>query len=476
MRGEAKLVALLCLGSVMAANAAAQTKDTSSHGSQTTTAAGAELSKAPDSVDVNPVARDEEIRARLQRVLEATTWFVSPRVRVQEGVVFLSGRTQTNDLKKWAGDLARNTQDVVAVVNQIEVAQGSIWDVRPALAGMKTLWRDSIRSLPFFVFGALILLLSLGAGIMTARIVRAALRRRIAGALLRNVLARTAGTLVFLIGTYIVLRVSGLTQLALTIVGSTGLVGLAVGIAFRDITENFLASIFLSMQRPFATGDLVEISGVTGYVQQLNVRTTILMTLAGNVVQIPNATVYKANLRNFTTNANRREDFVVGIGYADSISDAQAIARNVLDQHPAVLEDPEPSVLVDGFGASTIDLRVYFWLNGREHSWLKVRSSVIRLVKVAFQKHGITMPDTAREVIFPRGVQVSIAEGSSEALKSEAPSPNEGESAADPVSSAAEGGLASEAEMIEEQARNMPPLKDDENLLHDTDPWDGRSS
>src|SRR5690606_22705702 len=117
----------------------------------------------------------------------------------------------------------------------------------------------------------------------------------------------------------IILRVFGLTQLAMTVVGGTGLIGLALGIAFRDITENFLASIFLSMHRPFETGDLVEITGETGYVQQLNVRTTILMTLDGNLVQIPTASVYKNNLRNFTTNANRRVDFAVGICYDDSI-------------------------------------------------------------------------------------------------------------------------------------------------------------
>ena len=217
--------------------------------------------------------------------------------------------------------------------------------------------------------------------------------------------------LVFLFGIYIVLRVSGLTQLALTVVGGTGLIGLAVGIAFRDITENFLASIFLSMQRPFETGDLVEVAGVTGYVQQLNVRTTILMTLDGNLVQIPNATVYKSNLRNFTTNSNRREDFVVGIGYEESINEAQEIARKVLADHPAVLNDPEPSVLADSLGKATINLRVYFWLNGREHSWLKVRSSVIRLVKLAFQKHGISMPDEAREVVFPQGIPVTMLDG-----------------------------------------------------------------
>ena len=170
----------------------------------------------------------------------------------------------------------------------------------------------------------------------------------------------------FLCGAYLILRVSGLTQLALTVVGGTGLIGLVVGIAFRDITENFLASIFLSIQGPFETGDLIEVSNVTGYVQQLNMRTTILATLDGNLAQIPNASVYKSNLSNFTTNANRREDFVVGIGYDDAINEAQEIALQVLADHPAVLMIPEPLVLVDSLGKSTVDLRVYFWLNGRE--------------------------------------------------------------------------------------------------------------
>jgi small conductance mechanosensitive channel len=79
-------------------------------------------------------------------------------------------------------------------------------------------------------------------------------------------------------------------------VGVTGLIALVVGIAFRDITENFLAGVFLSIQRPFETADLLEASGVTGCVQQWNMRATILMTLDGNLVQLPNANVYKSNL------------------------------------------------------------------------------------------------------------------------------------------------------------------------------------
>lgn len=428
-----------------------------------------DLSPAPAKVDVKPVARDEEIRQRLQSVLDATGWFTDPLVRVEEGVVFLTGLADSGELKKWAGDLARNTQDVVAVANRIETSDPSIWDFGPAWSGLLVLWRDFIRSLPFFAFGLLILALSMGAGMVATRGARAFLRRRIRANLLRNVIARSVGVLVFLFGTYIVLRVSGLTQLALTMVGGTGLIGLAVGIAFRDITENFLASIFLSMQRPFQTGDLVEVTGVTGYVQQLNVRTTILMTLDGNLVQIPNATVYKSNLRNFTTNVNRREDFVVGIGYNDSINEAQEIARKVLADHPAVLNDPEPSVLVDSLGGATINLRVYFWLNGHEHSWLKVRSSVIRLVKIAFQKHGISMPDEAREIVFPNGIPVTMLNGTPgktheagpvEQLPSQPPR-NDLEA----PSTMAEGGLSSEAGVIEEQARHVQPLNDGENLL-----------
>lgn len=430
-----------------------------------------ELSPPSAKVDVNPVARDEEIRKRLQGVLDATDWFTDPQVQVEEGVVFLNGQVKSDERRKWAGDLARNTQDVVAVANRLDVPEPAIWDFSQAWIGLLALWRDFIRVLPFIIFGLLILALSVGAAILTTRGTRALLRRRIRTRLLRNVLAYGVGGLTVLCGVYLILRVSGLTQLALTLVGGTGLIGLVVGIAFRDITENFLASIFLSIQRPFETGDLIEVSNVTGYVQQLNMRTTILATLDGNLAQIPNASVYKSNLSNFTTNANRREDFIVGIGYDDAISEAQEIALHVLADHPAVLTIPEPLVLVDSLGKSTVDLRVYFWLNGREHSWLKVRSSVIRLVKRAFQKNGISMPDEAREIVFPQGVPVTVLDGQpTDAHGAVRVSPHPPESRheeLDEVSTKSEAGLYSEAIVIEEQVRQSKPLKNGDNLLPD---------
>lgn len=428
-----------------------------------------ELSPAPARVDVEPVARDDQIRGRLERILVATGWFTDPNIRVDEGVVFLRGRAESAELKKWAGDLARNTQGVAAVANQMDVKESSAWDFSSARSGLSQLWRDALRALPLLVLGLVILALTALAAWATMRGVRSVLARRVGSHLLRGLFARGAGVLVLLTGLYIVLRVSGLAQLALTIVGGTGLIGLAVGIAFRDITENYLASIFLSMQRPFQTGDLVAIAGVTGYVRQLNVRTTVLMTLDGTLSQLPNATVYKSVIRNFTTNTNRREDFVVGIGYDDRIDEAQEVARRVLAEHPAVLKDPEPWVLAEDLGKATVNLRVYFWLNGQEHSWLKVRSSVIRLVKRAFQDHGISMPDEAREVIFPRGVPVTMLTGAMSEVKPQpiVPVSSEEDHGGEVVATRAEGGLSSEADTLDEQARRAQPPDAKENLLRD---------
>jgi small-conductance mechanosensitive channel len=251
------------------------------------------------------------------------------------------------------------------------------------------------------------------------------------------------GLLVLLVGLYLVLRICGLTRLALTVVGGTGLAGLVIGIAFRDITENFLASILLSVQSPFRTGDLIELGGVLGVVQQLNVRTTILMSLSGHLIQIPNSVVYKSTIRNYSSNPNRREEFTVGIGYDVPIARAQEVALKVLDEHPAILKSPEPWVLVDGLGPATVNLRIYFWLDGSEFSWLKVRSSAIRLVKRAFQVQKITMPDEVREVIFPKGVPVQMMPDTQVSFRNDGQEPDQtqAEPPSEEVAVKAEGGL-----------------------------------
>ncbi len=302
------------------------------------------LAKAPDGipelpgkVDVQPVAKDDAISERIEDILKATGWFGEPKVTVQEGVVFLKGTTENDESKQWAGNLAKNTEGVVAAVNQIEVAPTTVWDFDPTYRELNDLVRGLVRMLPLLVVAAVVIAVSWIFARLTVYVLRRRLRARSSSPLLREVTAKAGGMFVMLAGLYIVLRVAGLTQLAFTIMGGTGLIGLVLGIAFRDITENFLASLFLSLQQPFREGDLVDVAGVTGYVQQLTSRTTVLMTLDGNQLQIPNSTVFKSTIRNFTSNPNRRDDFIVGIGYEDSIPFAQDIALKVLAEHPAVL-------------------------------------------------------------------------------------------------------------------------------------------
>lgn len=426
---------------------------------------------APKQVEVKPIARDDEIEDRLVRILNATDWFRETQVTVEEGVVFLEGRTEGDAFKQWAGDLSHSVQDVVAVVNRIEVDDPRFWDLTAVRAELSRLSRSLLRGIPIFAFSVVVLVIAGFCSRAVSRAVLRMLRHSMKTELLRQVTAKGIGLLLFLLAVYLVLQVAGLTRLALTVAGGTGLLGLALGIAFKDITENFLSSIYLSLRKPFEIGDLIEVSEMLGYVQRVTARTTILMTLEGNHVQIPNSTVFKNTLRNYTSNPSRRVDFLIGIGYEVAIIDAQSLAMEVLRDHPAVLDNPDPWVLVDGLGPSTVNLRVYFWVDGNKHSWLKVRSAVIRLTKGAFQQAGISLPDESREVVFPDGVSVRIVErlGQSQGpepdgavtQRSKKTRPSEPE----PAASSAEGDLTSEAVEIEQQASTSRMPEAGENLI-----------
>ncbi|MDX9834545.1 MAG: BON domain-containing protein, partial [Desulfobulbus sp.] len=201
--------------------------------------------ESPGRVDVQPVARDDEIRKRLADILHTTQWFGDPTVTVQDGLVFLKGTTENEESRQWAGDLARNTEGVVAVVNQIEVAPTTVWNFEPTFQVLNDLARNFVRLLPLMVVAVVVSALSWIFARLTVRLLRHGLQARALSQLLREVLARAGGILVLLAGVYLVLRIAGLTQLALTVVGGTGLIGLVLGSAFRDLTENFLASLFL---------------------------------------------------------------------------------------------------------------------------------------------------------------------------------------------------------------------------------------
>ena len=452
---------VLCLSS---APVQAQTSPTASD----TTAAG-----STREIAVAPNARDAQIADRLERILGASGWFAPLSVSVREGIVFIDGQTETDDRREWAQQLALRTQDVVAVVNRIEVQPTISWDFTPT-------WRELGRLVdrvqwfaPLAVASVVILLvfwlLSRGVTALT----RHALQRRLSSPLLVNIAARVVALPVILIGVYLVLQIAGLTRLAVTVLGGTGLVGIVVGLAFREIAENSLASILLSVRNPFRTGDWIQVGEHEGIVQNLNMRTTILLTLDGNHVLIPNALVYKSVVTNFSTNPGRRAEFAVGIGYADSIVKAQDVILAALRAHPAVLDAPEPAAIVDELGASTVNIRVQFWFDGKIYSIFKVRPSLMRQVKRALQDAGVSMPDAAREIIFPEGVPLRRAAaeaGTAEDRprghvandKTEGQAEDQAESA---IVSSGEGDLKSEEAELKRQAKAADLPGGEINLL-----------
>jgi small conductance mechanosensitive channel len=352
-------------------------------------------SEVPERISAKSEISDEEIGRRIEEIMRSTGWFTDPKVTVHKGVVFLYGETKNQQFKDWAGNLARNTQDVTAVVNKIVVLMPSVWDFHMVIHELMAQTHKFIRSLPAIVFGCIILFLSWILARLVYKLVPYIFRDKMNTSLLHEVIARAISIFVFTLGVYFIFEMADLTTMAVTILSGTGLVGIIVGIAFRDITENFLASILLSLQNPFHAGDLIDIiaptSGytVTGYVERLTLRVTILVMMDGNHLQIPNATVYKSNIRNYTSNPNRREDFIIPIGSNCSLSKAVETALKVLVENEVILKDPEPLVLVDSLVKDSVNLHIYYWINIRKYNWLKIKSSVIRLIKQAFQTEGI---------------------------------------------------------------------------------------
>jgi small-conductance mechanosensitive channel len=195
-----------------------------------------------------------------------------------------------------------------------------------------------------------------------------------------------------LAGLILALELLDATALVGAVVGTAGLAGLAIGFAFKDIVENYLAGIILSLRQPFAKNDLVDIAGHLGKVVRLTGRETILMTPDGNHVQIPNATVFREPMLNYSRNPLRRVRIDVGIAAEEEPSAALDVGCRVLREMAGVLDDPSPDGLISGYGNGTTELRFFGWVDQRHAEFGRVQSEAFRLIKRALDEAGIVTP------------------------------------------------------------------------------------
>lgn len=209
-------------------------------------------------------------------------------------------------------------------------------------------------------------------------------------------------TVIMLIAVLIALDLIGLTSVVGAVLGSAGVVGLVLGFAFREIAENYIAGILLSVRRPFEPGDHVIIENREGKVISVNSRATVLMTLDGNHLQLPNSLVFKSVVLNYSKNPKRRFDFSMLIDSNQSIRESQTLAMAVIAKIEGVLDEPSPAWTVVEFGATGIQLRFYGWIDQRETDIGKVRSEAIRGVKSAFADAGIEAPRTTYHIVTSR--------------------------------------------------------------------------
>ena len=159
--------------------------------------------------------------------------------------------------------------------------------------------------------------------------------------LLRSVLGSVIAVLIVIGGILAALHLLGMTEAVLSFLGLAGVVTLAVGFAFRDFAENFIASVMLGV-RPFRVGDYIEVAGKAGVVRSLNTRTTVLVTLDGSHVHIPNAMIFKEIVQNKTASTSVRGSFDVVVPWDASVATATEAVTRALRSARSLRERPSP--------------------------------------------------------------------------------------------------------------------------------------
>jgi len=182
------------------------------------------------------------------------------------------------------------------------------------------------------------------------------------------------------------------------VLGALGLVGVALALALQDLLANFVASILLQLRRPFKAGDEIISVDNEGRVLEVDARSVVLLTPAGETVRLPSAEVLKNAIVNHTQNGRRRTTIDVGVAYHTDLDLAAAVAVAAATSIPGVHESPAPQALVSKFGESSIEISVHFWHRPRIADHWAVRDEVARSITAAFREHGIEIPFPQRVV------------------------------------------------------------------------------
>lgn len=179
-----------------------------------------------------------------------------------------------------------------------------------------------------------------------------------------------------------------------------GIGSLAVGLAFRDIFENFLAGLLILLREPMRLGDYIECGDVSGSVHRITIRDTYLRDTDGTLRLVPNAHLFKNPVRVLTDQTVRRQIAIVGVHYDTDLDGVPEIIRDAIGASDDVFVDRPIQVFAQSFSSSSVDFEVAWWSGAAPVDARRSRDDVLRRIKRAFDAHGITIPFPHRKLVF----------------------------------------------------------------------------
>lgn len=216
-----------------------------------------------------------------------------------------------------------------------------------------------------------------------------------------NLLETIVGVIVIGIGAFIALSILQLDGAVTSLLAGAGIIGLALGFAFQDIASNFISGIILSIRHPFGIGDIIETNDFYGTVEMLNLRNTILRTPKGQIVYIPNKSVFENPLQNFTSSGERRIDLSCGVSYGDDLEKAKKLAIEAIEGLSNYNADKGIEFYYDEFGGSSINFKIRFWVDFQKNpDFWSARSDAIIAITKKFDENDIMIPFPIRTLDF----------------------------------------------------------------------------
>ena len=336
---------------------------------------------------------DADIAVRIREILHELGNYEDITVTVNEGIVTLRGTTNSLTEAQALDGLVARVEGVVAIKNDVTETTDIRRRLDPAMDRFMNRIEALMVQLPLALIALTVFLIVVFLGFQIGRL-RNPWPRLAPNAFIAD-LFRTLVKIAFvIIGIVIALDIMNATALLSTILGAAGLIGLAIGFAVRDTVENFIASVMLSIRQPFRPNDVVEINGDQGKVIRLTSRATILLSFDGNHIRIPNATVFKSRIVNFSQNAERRFKFTVGVESDADLGAVRDSAMAAVQALPFVLDEPAVSVWLGDITDSGVEVIVTGWIDQRETSLVLARGEALRQVMHALETMGVAIPDT----------------------------------------------------------------------------------